>query len=177
MSDDPILQCPSCGARLKIKAASMRALKEVTCARCRAKIPTASASVDAPAPERPALASVAAPIVIAPSVAIPKVAYHVAPAVETVNAEPVPVPGPTEIPKPVAPPPAPPMQPVIDHALTNRVASLEAHAAERELVVAALEARLTDQDNAIAGLRMELARLRECGLAAARLQVSTLESA
>lgn len=143
MSDDPILECPSCGARLKVKAASIRALKEIKCAKCRASIPTTQGQSPAPAAAPPAATVLSTREKIAPAV------IKIQPATPIASAT------------PVVPAFTPPVASAVDHALSNRVASLEA--------------RLAEQENMIAHLHAELSRLREANTAAASQWVRALE--
>lgn len=147
MSDDSILECPSCGTRLKVKAASLRALKEVKCAKCRAPIPTSALA----APPR-SVAAVPSLVAQNPDV------IRVKPATAIV----------TPAPEPVAEAPlvetvlATSVAPTSDPALTNRVIGLEA--------------RLAAQETQMAALRAELAGLRAASIAAGRQWVAGLES-
>ena len=143
MSDDPILECPSCGARLKVKAASIRALKEIKCAKCRASIPTTQGR--SPSAATPVVAT-AVPIAVAAATVpsqpqVPPAVIKIHPATPVATAA------------PVVPTFTSPTAPVVDHALNNRVASLEA--------------RLAEQENLIAHLHAELTKLREANTTAA----------
>jgi predicted Zn finger-like uncharacterized protein len=128
VSDDPILECPSCGARLKVKAASIRALKEIKCAKCRASIPTTQNKSP----------SQAAPVAVA---ALPTTDFSQEKAPPAVIK--IPPATPIATARPIVPTYTPPAAPGVDQALSNRVASLEARLAEQENLVAHLHAELT----------------------------------
>ncbi len=160
MSDDPILECPSCGARLKVKAASLRALKEMKCPKCRGMIPTSGAAPAAPAaPAKPARSVAAVPGVVAPNPDVIKVAPApvAAPAPVTPAAAPAPAPAPV-VEAPVVQAPVA----VADPGLVNRVAGLEAQLAQQAVTIASLQA--------------EIGALRQASIAAGRQWVAGLES-
>lgn len=104
---DPIVQCAACGAKLRLKAASLKVLKQVRCGKCQAviEIPE-SLKGDGPFPEGPVIAKV-------PD-AIPQPAPSAAP----VQAS-APISPPAPIPAPV-PAPAPAPSPVATSAAVSR---------------------------------------------------------
>lgn len=118
---DPIVQCEACGAKLRLKAASLKVLKQVRCGKCQSmiEIPDVLKS-GGPIPDAPVLAKTPVPDDEPP--AAPAPAPPPAPA-PTPATPPVPAPAPTPAPAaPPAPTPAPaaPPAPVPAPAPTPR---------------------------------------------------------
>jgi len=102
---DPIVQCVACGAKLRLKAASLKVLKQVRCGKCQAmiEIPESLKGDDGPVSDVPVLAKAPA------ADAIPHPHPHPAPSFAPLQASaPIsaPVPAPVPVPRPVAAPAA-----------------------------------------------------------------------
>lgn len=100
---DPIVQCAACGAKLRLKAASLKVLKQVRCGKCQAMIEIPeSLKGDGPVSDVPVLAKAIAadtpvPTVVKAPTPVPVPASVPAP-------PPVPVSAPAPVPRPVAAP-------------------------------------------------------------------------
>lgn len=139
--DMPVLTCVHCGARLKVKPATLRFIKEIPCAKCRKKFTVtdemkaqATVAATAPAASVPPPAGQAAPAspTDTPAAAAPPATptaaspAPAAPAVPAAPAAPAPAAAPTAPTAPVAPATVSPEVTAKVEALEKRVAVLEA---------------------------------------------------
>lgn len=140
MADDMVvLQCEKCGARLKVRAAAIKFVKDVKCVKCGNKVSTRS-----PAPAAAAAASEV------PAATTPPAAAEPAPAAPPPPAMPEAASAPSVPPPPVVPPPPPP--PAVPPELEQELARAKARVAELERVVAAREADLAECRRRVAEL-------------------------
>ncbi len=126
MTEDPIVQCTACGAKMRLKAASVKVLKQVRCGKCQTmiEIPEHLKS-GGPAPEAPVV-----PIVLPPP-----------PMPAAQASAPVAPPAPALV--SVVEPPAPAGLPQsVDKALVVRMEALEAKVNAQQESISLLTAQL-----------------------------------
>jgi hypothetical protein len=164
VSVDPILQCAACSAKLKLRAATIKIVKQVRCVKCQAMLeipqvlkegglipetpilarpidPAAPAGGVAPSAATPGPVSVAAPSPLSSPVSAPAPVRSPAPAIAP--AVPVPAPAPAIV------PPAAPLTPVPvvvavpgDDLLTSRMAALEGRLQAQQVQIETLSSQI-----------------------------------
>jgi predicted RNA-binding Zn-ribbon protein involved in translation (DUF1610 family) len=138
MADDMVvLQCEKCGARLKVRAAAVKFVKDVKCVKCGNKVSTRAAAPATAAPEAPVAPTPPAAVEPVPAAPPPPVTPEAAPALAA--------PPPPSVPTAPSPPAVPP-------ELEQELARAKARVVELERLVAAREGDLAESRRRVAEL-------------------------
>ena len=164
VSVDPILQCAACSAKLKLRAATIKIVKQVRCVKCQAMLeipqvlkeggpipetpilarpidPAAAAGTVAPAATPPVPGSVAVPSPLSPPVPVSAPVSSPAPAPATSISVPAPEPAAVLSTTALKPLPAVSEMPG-DAQLASRIAGLEVQVQAQQAKIEALSSQL-----------------------------------